>query len=71
MKNDNKTKKELMDELGELRRQIAGLIESKAESKQTEEALRESEERYHRLFNSINDPVFVHYLPRTRCRASL
>lgn len=61
MKGDKKTKEELMNELGDLRRQIAELIKSEAERRQTEEALCESEERYHRLFNSINDPVFVHY----------
>ena len=61
MKDDNKTKEELMDELGELRRQIAELIKSETERKHAEEALHESEERYYRLFNSINDPVFVHY----------
>ena len=61
MKSYKKTKEELMDELGALRGQIAELIKSEAERRQTEEALCESEERYYRLFNSINDPVFVHY----------
>jgi PAS domain S-box-containing protein len=60
-KGDKKTKEELFGELGELRRQIAELMKSEAERRQTEEALCESEERYHRLFNSINDPVFVHH----------
>ena len=66
MRDDNKTKEELMDELAELRRQIDELKKSETECKLAEEALRESEERYHRLFNSINDPVFVHHFTKDK-----
>ena len=66
MKDDNKTKEELMDELAELRLQITELKKSETDCKLVEEALRESEQRYHRLFNSINDPVFVHHYTKDR-----
>src|SRR5574340_497596 len=66
MKANKKSKNELMAELAGLRLQIAELVTSEAERKQTEEALCESEERYYRLFNSLSDPVFVHYFTEDR-----
>ncbi len=74
MKDREKTKKQLLNELVELRHQIAELEISEAqrkktedllriteaEGKQAEEALKDSEGRYRLLFNGITDAVYVH-----------
>ena len=49
MKDEAKTEEQLLDELAELRRQIATLESIDIERRRSEEALRQSEERY-RLF---------------------
>jgi PAS domain S-box-containing protein len=49
MKDKDKTKEQLTNELVELRQRIAELKVSEAERKQAEEALRESEERYRHI----------------------
>lgn len=46
MKDDNKTKEQLMDELAQARRHIVELEESASKSKQSEDALSESAEKY-------------------------
>jgi two-component system cell cycle sensor histidine kinase/response regulator CckA len=59
MKDDAKTKKQLINELRELRQRVAELAKSEAERKQAEEALRESEERYRILFEDSRDAVYI------------
>jgi len=50
MKDEEKTKEQLINELTELRRRVTKLEAAETERKQAEEALRESEERYRKLF---------------------
>ena len=50
MKDENKTREQLIEELAELRRQVAA-------HEQTEEALRESEEKYRDLFENATDLI--------------
>ena len=50
MKDENKTREQLLGELAELRRQVAA-------HEQAEEALRESEEKYRDLFENANDLI--------------
>ena len=53
MKDEQKTKKQLINELGHLRQQIAELEEAEAESKLTEREVGKSEERYRALVETI------------------
>lgn len=50
MKDQDKTKEQLIDELQELRRRVAAQEGEVANSKRTEEALRQSEERFRAVF---------------------
>ncbi len=59
MTEDKRTKQQLIDELGKLHQRIAELERSGAESKKTETALRESEEKYRTLIESTLDFVFT------------
>ena len=59
LKDDAKTKKQLINELRELRQRVAELATSEAKRKQAEEALRESEERYRTLFEDSRDAVYI------------
>jgi len=75
MKDESKTKAQLAAELKTLRRRVAELekIEGRclrmeerlkrelAERKQAEEIIKASEGKYHLLFNSSNDAMFVHH----------
>src|SRR4030042_7025133 len=53
MTNEKYTKKQLINELEALRQRIADFERLEAQRKQTERALRESEERYKRLINAV------------------
>jgi PAS domain S-box-containing protein len=53
MKDDNKTKAELIQELAELRQKIAGLEVPEHIRKRAEEELRASRERYQSLFENV------------------
>jgi len=57
MKDKNKTKEQLLDELVKLRQRIAELEKSENERKRDEEALRESEERLHTVIS--NAPIIM------------
>ena len=57
MKDGNKTKEQLLNELLELRQRITKLQEVEIEHKRAEEALRESEERYRNIVDSQTELV--------------
>jgi PAS domain-containing protein len=57
MSGFDKTKKQMMNELAELRQRIAKLKTSESEHKRAEEELRRSEEKYRSLVSNIPDVV--------------
>lgn len=59
MTEEKKTKKQLIDELGKLNQRIAELERLGSESKKTETALIESEEKYRTLIESTLDFIFT------------
>src|SRR5438876_9811210 len=60
MRDQAKTKEQLIDELAELRRQVAELQASEAQLRRTETALRESEARFRDLYDDA--PIGYHEL---------
>jgi PAS domain S-box-containing protein len=58
MRDEDKTKAQLVKELAEMRQQIAELKRGAAKHEQTETALRESEREFQTLLNSITDYVW-------------
>lgn len=58
MKDEHKTKKEMITELQELRRRILELETIEAQNGQAEEALRESEEKFRTLTDNVNAGVY-------------
>jgi PAS domain S-box-containing protein len=60
MKDERKTKKQLIDDLVEVRQQLADMRVSLASRKKVENELIESEENYRSIFNAANEAIFVH-----------
>jgi len=59
MKEEDKTKEQLLEELESLRRQIAELKEAETKRRRAEEALRESEERLVRIVETIANGILI------------
>jgi diguanylate cyclase (GGDEF)-like protein/PAS domain S-box-containing protein len=59
MRDEEKTKEQLVRELARQRQQIAKLEKLEAEYRQTEEALQKSEERYRHITNAITDYIYT------------
>jgi PAS domain S-box-containing protein len=59
MKDQNKTKKQLLEELEVLHNQLAELEKAETDRKRTEEALRESEERFKTIFEGAIDGILL------------
>ena len=58
MKDESKTKKQLINELVELRQRIIELEKQSTKHKHVEESLQESEEKYRELVENLNDTVY-------------
>ncbi len=65
MKDEQKTKKQLVSEMIKLRRRITELEASESEHRQAEDALRETTDYLDKLFNYANAPIIV-WDPDTR-----
>lgn len=59
MKDEDKTKEQLIQELKELRQRINGLEVSEVERQRTEEALRESEKRFRLITENIREVFYI------------
>jgi len=59
MKDEDKTKEQLLDELIQTRRRIAELEEAENERKEAEDALQQSESNYRTLFDQATDGIMV------------
>ena len=59
MQDQNKTKEQLIDELKEIRRRVSKLQASEAKPLSFKKAISESEERFHTLFETANDAIFL------------
>ena len=59
MKDQEKTREQLVSELGKLRQRIAELEAFEAERKRVEKALRDNEERYRALSDASFEAIFI------------
>ncbi len=59
MRDQNKTKKQLIDELAELRQRVTELETSESRHERIEEALRQSEEELRAIFDGARDGIMV------------
>jgi len=59
MKDENKTKKQLLDELAILRQRITDLESLEKNHDRSKKALMESEDRYRNLFEGAGDSIFI------------
>ena len=59
MRDSQKTRKQLIKELQEIRQQLATLAASEVERRRAEEALRESEEKFSKAFRSSPDIIII------------
>ena len=59
MEDNDKTKKQLINELIEMRRKVAELEVIKNGHKRIEKALKESEERYRSLFEASTEGILI------------
>jgi PAS domain S-box-containing protein/putative nucleotidyltransferase with HDIG domain len=59
MENGTETKKELVESLADVRQQTADVEKSLSEAKASLQALRASETRYRRLFETAQDGIFI------------
>ncbi|MBI1882249.1 MAG: PAS domain S-box protein [Chloroflexi bacterium] len=61
MNDEEKTKKQLLKELRQLRQQVADLQAAEIERRQAEKTLRESEQKYRTLIEQSDDAIFLIY----------
>ncbi len=61
MDDEEKTKEELLEELRQLRQQVAELQAAETERKLAEKTLRESEQKYRTLIEQSDDAIFLIY----------
>jgi formate hydrogenlyase transcriptional activator len=59
MKDNKRTKAQLIQELDDLRRRVAEFKQSETEDKQSKEVLKTSETRYRRLFETAQDGILI------------
>jgi len=62
MTDPSRINAELIEELSVLKQRTQELEHSESDRKQAEEALRESEERYHRIADTVTDYIFTSYI---------
>ena len=68
MEDKTRTKSELLEELGELRRQVAALTKAELERTEPEEGLRIRKEKYRALFDSMTARIW-HFDAEGRIRS--
>jgi diguanylate cyclase (GGDEF)-like protein/PAS domain S-box-containing protein len=59
MMDEEKTKEQLINELGEIRQQLVRLEESEAARREIQEALRKSEERYKKMVDAVTSYIYT------------